>query len=69
MLPLIKASTQAGTDLTKTQTATAREVGKGQQLQNVQLENAAKVIESAGAVADPRVQSLLRILMEMFMRK
>lgn len=69
MLPLIKASTMAGTELTKQQTATGRQVERGEQLKNVQLENAAKVIESAGAVADPRVQSAFRILMDLFMRR
>lgn len=69
MLPLIKASTQAGTELTKQQTATARQVTRGEELKNVQLENAAKVVEQAGAIADPRVQSAFRILMDMFLRK
>lgn len=69
MLPLLKASTEANTGLVQQQTSTAREVTKGTMLDNVQKANTAKVIESVGGVADPRMQSLFRLILDLLNRR
>lgn len=69
MLPLLKASTDAGTKLTTEQTATARQMTRGAELENVQKENMAKVVTEMGAISDPRMQSLMRMIFELFLRR
>jgi len=68
MLPVMKASVEAGTTLKAQQTASAKAVETGTNLENVRRKNTASVVEELGAIADPSVRNIMKMIFDALTR-